>query len=503
MSKTSHAAKLIAYKSTTLDSLTYAAGEVVYDADNNTLRLMNSTTFGGTKMATQPWASSTFTTPAQVTSSINTALTAYTTTSSLTTLLSAKADTSSLATVATSGSYVDLSSKPTINTLAPIQTGNIGKFLTTDSNVVSWATITSSTVGLGNVTNESKATMFTSPAFTGTVTSSGNVGIGNIASANILGNLHISTDSSASVYFDRFGNAPPNMIYRRANGTLASPTAVQTDNQLFALGGRGYGATGFSSGGRAAVYAAAAENWNDTAQGAYLAITTTPNTTATARTVVKVDQDGKVYSYYGLTLGVSGTAGSLVFTGSTSGTVTFLAGATPDVQSYTLPAAYPSVSGYTLVSTTGGVLSWSVPVTGLPTQTNNVGRILTTDGTSASWITPASSRLKLLTGATGTVSHTFSDGPIWRHSSISANFVANFTGVPATEGTVLTITLQLVQGVTPYMPTAVQVEGVSAGSILWFGGVSSGNASKTNVVIFTLVRSASTWTVLGEVKSYG
>lgn len=169
MNKTSHAAKLIAYKSTTLDSLTYAAGEVVYDADNNTLRLMNSTTFGGTKMATQPWASSTFTTPEQVTSSINTALTAYTTTSSLTTLLSAKANTSSLATVATSGSYVDLSSKPTINTLAPTQTGNIGKFLTTDSNVVSWATITSSTVGLGNVTNESKSTMFTDPTFTGTV----------------------------------------------------------------------------------------------------------------------------------------------------------------------------------------------------------------------------------------------------------------------------------------------------------------------------------------------
>jgi hypothetical protein len=153
------------------------------------------------------------------------------------------------------------------------------------------------------------------------------------------------------------------------------------------------------------------------------------------------------------------------------------------------------------LTTDGTTLSWGTVAT-LPTQTNNVGRILTTDGTSASWITPASSRLKLLTGSTGTVSHTFSDGPIWRHSSISANFVANFTGIPATEGTVLTITLQLVQGVTPYMPTAVQVEGVSAGSILWFGGVSSGNASKTNVVIFTLVRSASTWAVLGEVKSY-
>jgi hypothetical protein len=34
----------------------------------------------------------------------------------------------------------------------------------------SWLTITATKVGLGNVTNESKATMFTSPTFTGTAT---------------------------------------------------------------------------------------------------------------------------------------------------------------------------------------------------------------------------------------------------------------------------------------------------------------------------------------------
>ena len=275
------------------------------------------------------------------------------------TTLNATVVTSSLTTVGT------LANLTVTNTIAGSVTGNAGTVtngvVTTGSYAdPSWITsLAASKVGLANVTNESKATMFASPAFTGTVTSSGNVGIGNVVSANILGNLHISTDSAASVYFDRYGGAPPNMIYRRANGTLASPTAVQTDNQLFALGGRGYGATGFSTGGRAAVYAAAAENWSDTAQGAYFAITTTPNTTVTARTVVKIDQDGKVYSYYGLTLGASGTAGSLVFTGSTSGTVSLQAGATPDVQTYTLPAAYPSASGYVLASTTGGVLSWT------------------------------------------------------------------------------------------------------------------------------------------------
>jgi hypothetical protein len=138
-----------------------------------------------------------------------------------------------------------------------------------------------------------------------------------------------------------------------------------------------------------------------------------------------------------------------------------------------------------------------------PSQTGNIGKILTTSGTAVSWVAPNSSRLKLMTNATGLTSHTFSDGPVWRHTSISGNFTANFNGVPATEGTVLTVVLQLVQGATPYMPTAVNVEGVTAGSILWFGNVSSGNANKTNVVTFTLIRSGSAWATLGEVKSFG
>lgn len=43
----------------------------------------------------------------------------------------------------------------------------------TNGAVPAWDTVTSTDVGLGNVTNESKATMFTSPTFTGTVTDAG------------------------------------------------------------------------------------------------------------------------------------------------------------------------------------------------------------------------------------------------------------------------------------------------------------------------------------------
>jgi hypothetical protein len=40
-----------------------------------------------------------------------------------------------------SGSYADLTNKPTIDTLVPSQTGNSGKYLTTNGTTVSWATV--------------------------------------------------------------------------------------------------------------------------------------------------------------------------------------------------------------------------------------------------------------------------------------------------------------------------------------------------------------------------
>ncbi len=126
---------------------------------------------------------------------------------------------------------------------------------------------------------------------TGNQIISGTLGIGT---NNPAGLLHLVTESSTSLFFDRYGGAPPNIIFRRANGTIAAPTAVTTDNQLFAIGGRGYGASGFSAGGRAALFGAAAEPWTDTAQGAYLAFTTTANGTASAVERLRIDQNGNV-----------------------------------------------------------------------------------------------------------------------------------------------------------------------------------------------------------------
>ena len=79
----------------------------------------------------------------------------------------------SLASVATSGEYSDLSGVPTAlkNPKALTLQNSAGTSIVSyDGSTATTVKLTSSTVGLGNVTNESKATMFTSAAFTGTPT---------------------------------------------------------------------------------------------------------------------------------------------------------------------------------------------------------------------------------------------------------------------------------------------------------------------------------------------
>ena len=104
------------------------------------------------------------------------------------------------------------------------------------------------------------------------------------------------------------------------------------------------------------------------------------------------------------TLGATAHTGSvtlnasanLIFTGSSSGTVTFSAGATPAAQTYTLPTAYPTVNGYVLSSTTLGVMTWTTAgsstsnldsLTDVIITTPTTGQVLKYNGSN--WINDA------------------------------------------------------------------------------------------------------------------
>lgn len=110
--------------------------------------------------------------------------------------------------------------------------------------------------------------------------------------------------------------------------------------------------------------------------------------------------------------------------------------------------------------------------------------------------------LNLKTSATGIVEHDFSTGAIFYHSSISANFTANFTNVPTTNNRATSVVLVLNQGATARVPTTIQINGVTQ-TVKWQGGVSpTGTSGGVDLLSLTFFRVASAWNVTGSITAY-
>jgi hypothetical protein len=104
------------------------------------------------------------------------------------------------------------------------------------------------------------------------------------------------------------------------------------------------------------------------------------------------------------------------------------------------------------------------------------------------------------TSATGTVVHNYLESNTFVHTSISANFVANFTNVPTTNNRIITFNLVLVQGAIAYYPTAIQIDGVTQ-TVNWLGNTPK--PSDTDVINISLIRSSSAWTVTAGYSDFG
>ena len=135
--------------------------------------------------------------------------------------------------------------------------------------------------------------------------------------------------------------------------------------------------------------------------------------------------------------------------------------------------------------------------------TLNIGADLSISGLTTLTYTSEKLNTKTSAGSAGTVTHDLSTGSIFYHSSISNNFTANITNVPTTNDRAIGVTLVLAQGVTAYMSTALQIDG-SAQTIKWVNNsIPAGTASKVDIVGFSLIRTGSAWTVLGQYSTYG
>ncbi len=170
----------------------------------------------------------------------------------------------------------------------------------------------------------------------------------NSTALNVVGN--------ASLRFVTFDIAGSNgaTIYRRTNGSFASPAALAAEDVIGTLAGQGYTGSGYSS---TQIYTQfrAEENWSAGAQGTYFALALTKSGTTTIAEGMRVWSDGRLqpqgalvdksYSYQtpatGFAITIADACGLLVL--DPSGT---LAAGT-----VTLPAARRTVSACRIAST--------------------------------------------------------------------------------------------------------------------------------------------------------
>jgi hypothetical protein len=171
----------------------------------------------------------------------------------------------------------------------------------------------------------------------------------------------IATVNPASVDIDGYGNVMGiNFLGRRAEGTLANPSQVLTDDNLMAMGAFGWfksGTTGVASGfspyTRASMKFFASQPWTDTAQGTYISLATTPNNTApnasAASTTerMRIDDLGNVGIGTTTPTGAASTTtpvtlevnGNVKLTSGSGGGIVFQNGTTQATAAYNLTAA--------------------------------------------------------------------------------------------------------------------------------------------------------------------
>jgi hypothetical protein len=138
---------------------------------------------------------------------------------------------------------------------------------------------------------------------------------------------------------------------------------------------------------------------------------------------------------------------------------------------------------------------------GANTGTTTVNNALTVSGTTS--VKQIAETVNTKTSATGSVTHDFTTGAIWYHSSISANFTLALTNVPTNNSSAISVSLILNQGGTGYYPNAVTVNGGAATTIRWANNTTpTPGTNKFDIATFSLIYTGSTWYALGNYGSY-
>jgi hypothetical protein len=102
------------------------------------------------------------------------------------------------------------------------------------------------------------------------------------------------------------------------------------------------------------------------------------------------------------------------------------------------------------------------------------------------------------------VSVDFAQTAIVYVTSPAGNFSANVQNFNIPTGTISCVTVWISQGGTPYIANVIQINS-SVRNINWQGGITPppGNANKQDVISFTILNNGGTYTVLGQLATFG
>ena len=166
---------------------------------------------------------------------------------------------------------------------------------------------------------------------------------------------------------------------------------------------------------------------------------------------------------------------------------------------YVLPTATTTALGGVKVDGTSVVINGTGVISSVQTSSfvnsNFIGNTV---------VYHASNILNTITGATGVVTHNISSaGNTFYHSGVLNNFTANFTNVPTTNNRNRTVSLIIAQGNPAWIPSVVQIDGVTQ-TLNWADGlVPAGNIGNYDIVTFNLIRFNNVWTVTGLLSKNG
>jgi hypothetical protein len=294
--------------------------------------------------------------------------------------------------------------RTTLNTVIPTQTGNAGRYLTTNGSVVTWADSSSVTVVSATQPSLTAAgTLWYDPEYgvlsvyaSGVWTDVGGAAASTVLVADnppvsaIQGNLWFNTtDLNTYVYYTDGDSSQWIAVGIEDPTTAASVLPSQSGNS-----------------GRYLTTNGTTTSWS-----------TFTGYAGSAGYLGSTGYTGSVSTVAGYT-GSRGVDGVIGYNGSTgyTGSVSTVAGYTGS-RGVDGVIGYNGSTGYTGSASTAVGYSGSIGYTGsagasatLPTQTGNSGKYLTTDGTSTSWATIATSTTIFDGGAPDTV---YTTGPVF------------------------------------------------------------------------------------------